>query len=229
MTHKIDTVLVVAAETEAEVVLTAHGLPTPASGEPTPLTGGLWLLQTGIGKANAAGTLGIALGRHQIGRVISLGIGGSLPDSGIGIGERVLASRSVFADEGIETPSGFLDCRSLGFPLYEGDRGDGLEPDGALVALIEGVVDRQAVVATVSTCSGRDDLALRVRRRTGAGVEAMEGAAVMLTCRRLGVPGAEIRVISNTTGDRDRQVWDIGRALRVLGETSRALSDVLAR
>lgn len=38
----------------------------------------------------------------------------------------------------------------------------------------------------------------------------MEGAAVLLAAHRLGIPAAEIRVISNTTGDRDRQVWDFG-------------------
>lgn len=229
MTHKIDTMLVVAAETEAKAVRGAHGLMDEAPDDLRMLWGGCWLLRTGIGKANAAGALGIALGTHRVGRVVSLGLGGALPDSGVEIGDRVLATRSVFADEGVETPEGFLDCRSIGFPLYEGDCGEGLVPDPALAELIGGLVDRRCVVATVSTCSGRDELAIRIRRRTGAGVEAMEGAAVLLTCLRAGVPSAEVRVVSNTTGDRGQQVWDIGRALALLGGTSRAISDVLGR
>jgi nucleoside phosphorylase len=69
-------------------------------------------------------------------------------------------------------------------------------------------------VATVSTCSGTDVLAARVCERTGAVAEAMEGAAVALVGARLGVAAGEVRVISNTTGERSRQVWDLPTALR---------------
>ena len=44
---------------------------------------------------------------------------------------------------------------------------------------------------------------------------------------RLGVPFLEMRVISNTTGDRERQAWAIGGALRKLaglaGDIRRAI------
>lgn len=228
MSTEIDTMLVVAADSEARAVLSAFGFPDEDPEELTRLDGGVWLLRTGIGKANAAGAVGVTLATNPALQVISLGLGGSLPDSGLSIGDRVLASRSVFADEGVDTPNGFLDCRSMGFPLYQDDHGKGVEGDPELINRIRGVVDHESVVATVSTCSGRDELATRIRRRTGAGVECMEGAAVLLTCHRMGVPAAEIRVISNTTGDREKQVWDIGLSLRVLGETARALSDVLS-
>jgi futalosine hydrolase len=227
MSTEIDTMLVVAADSEAKAVLAAFGFPDEDPEELTRLEGGLWLLRTGIGKANAAGAVGIALAMHPAERVISLGLGGALPDSGLAIGDRVLATRSVFADEGVDTPEGFLDCRSMGFPLYVEDRGLGIEGDPDLRNLIRGCTDREAVVATVSTCSGRDELATRIRRRTGAGVECMEGAAVLLTCHRMGVSGSEIRVISNTTGDREKQEWDIRRSLGVLGATARAISDVM--
>jgi futalosine hydrolase len=46
----------------------------------------------------------------------------------------------------------------------------------------------------------------------------MEGAAVALAARRAGVRYGEVRVISNTTGDRDRQRWAIGAALAVLSD-----------
>ena len=228
MSIEIDTMFVVAADSEAKAVLAAFGFPDEAPDELTRLDGGAWLLVTGVGKANAAGAVGMALAQNPTDRVISLGLGGALPDSGLSIGDRVLASRSVFADEGVDTPNGFLDCRSMGFPLYEGDRGLGLEGDPELTRLIKGCVDRESVIATVSTCSGRDELATRIRRRTGAGVECMEGAAVLMTCHRMGVSAAEIRVISNTTGDREKQVWDIGRSLGVLGGVARAVADVLA-
>ena len=77
--------------------------------------------------------------------------------------------------------------------------------------------DATGPVATVSTCSGTDSLAAAVQTRTGAVVEAMEGAAVALVARRLDIPCGELRVVSNTTGDRPNQQWDIRGALDRLG------------
>ena len=45
---------------------------------------------------------------------------------------------------------------------------------------------------------------------------AFEGAGLLHAARRLGVPAIELRVISNTTGDRDRQQWDLPAALEAL-------------
>ena len=53
----------------------------------------------------------------------------------------------------------------------------------------------------------------------------MEGAAVVHAARRLDVPAIEVRAISNTTGDRDRQQWDIAAALTALGDQ---LPDIVA-
>ena len=80
------------------------------------------------------------------------------------------------------------------------------------------MLPRVGPMATVSTCSGTDSLAAQVRNRTGALAEAMEGASVGLVAHRLGVPFGEVRIVSNTTGDRDRQRWDIKLALSKLSE-----------
>jgi nucleoside phosphorylase len=56
-------------------------------------------------------------------------------------------------------------------------------------------------------------LAHEIRVRTGALAEAMEGAAVGMVAARLGVAFAEVRVISNNTGDRGGQAWDLPGAL----------------
>ena len=44
----------------------------------------------------------------------------------------------------------------------------------------------------------------------------MESAAVALAAARLGTPFAALRVISNRTGERSRQGWDMARAFSVL-------------
>ena len=82
-------------------------------------------------------------------------------------------------------------------------------------------------IATVATCSGTDEAAAEVARRTGAVAEAMEGAAVVHAARRLGVPAIELRAVSNTTGRRDRQVWDLPTAMTALGEGVAAALEAL--
>jgi nucleoside phosphorylase len=96
--------------------------------------------------------------------------------------------------------------------------GDGEGPDGGGRV----VVGR---IATVSTCAGTDARAATVARRTGAVAEAMEGAAVAQVASRLGVTFAEVRVISNTTGDRANQRWDMRGALGGLSRVAGVLVD----
>lgn len=103
----------------------------------------------------------------------------------------------------------------MGFPIG-GFAGSAVPVDEGVLGAIRPLADAAGPVATVSTCSGLDSLAGQVRARTGALAEAMEGAAVGQVAHRLGIPFGELRVVSNTTGDRPRQVWDLKGALERL-------------
>jgi len=103
---------------------------------------------------------------------------------------------------------------SLGFKLGDFD-GNSVPVDESMLERLSGDFGI-GPIATVATCSGTDAAAAEVARRTGALAEAMEGAAVVHAARRLHVPAIELRSISNTTGDRARQQWDLALALRSL-------------
>ncbi len=175
------------------------------------------MLVTGVGKANASGAVARVLDPARHSGVLCVGICGSLP-GGPGIGAVVLATRSVFADEGIQTPEGYQDCREMGFALSPGVC-DAFAPTAGWRTILAPLSDAEGVIATVSTCSGTDELAARVVSRTGAVAEAMEGAAVGLAAARIDprLPFAELRVVSNTTGDRAGQRWELAGALATLG------------
>lgn len=173
---------------------------------------------SGIGRANAAGATAQALSLRRYAAVLNIGVAGALPDTGLSIGDVVLATESVFAEEGIDLPEGPADMNALGFPLAaeswcEGNR---IRPDGLLLQLLGRSIGQgieRGVVATVARCSGTDRAAHAVARQTGARAEAMEGAAVLLAAHRMGVHRcAELRVISNTCGERLRQQWDLSAA-----------------
>ena len=212
------TLLVVAAPGEAEAVLAGLGWAgeIPSEWTRTPVNERFDLVVTGVGKANAAGALATTLDPRRHGAVINIGVAGSLPgDSPPRIGGLVLATASVFADDGLATPDGFVTQAALGFPPADLPAME-FPGDVALLRALGAAGGASARIATVSTCSGTDALAAEIARRTGAVAEAMEGAAAALVARRFGVPFAEVRAISNTTGDRPSQRWDLHAALDTL-------------
>ncbi len=194
---------------------------------------GVAVTVSGVGRVNAAIATTVALVSRSKDApppiVISAGIAGSLPTidgaRGPDIGTVVIGSASHAAEEGILTPEGFRTMGDIGFPIAR------FAPDNRIESapealqrltciLPEGVVGD---IATVATCSGTDALAREIVRRTSAVAEAMEGAGVLHAARLLGAPAAELRVVSNTTGDRDRQVWRLDDAFARLAEVARRL------
>lgn len=169
------------------------------------------LVVTGVGKSNAAGAVARTLDPARHAGVVSIGICGSLPEWDIGLGEVIAATACIFADEGVRTREGFSDCASMGFPPGEFE-GMAAPVTEAWVRFMAERGAHTGGIATVSTCSGTDDLAREVAARTGARAEAMEGAAVALAAHRLGTACGEVRAVSNTTGDRAGQQWDLPAA-----------------
>jgi futalosine hydrolase len=206
--------LAVAAPAEARAVARGAGAGDIAlrEWELIELAPGVEMVVTGVGKACAAGGVARVLDVTRHGAAVSVGVAGGYPPRELGA--VVVATACVLADEGVVSAQGFQDIAALGF---------GPTSEGVSIPVPAALADALAVpgavrgpVATVSTCSGTDALAEELQRRTGAVAEAMEGAAVAVAGSRLGVPVGEVRVVSNTTGDRARQVWKLAEALEGL-------------
>ncbi len=222
--------LVVAAPAEARAVCDRFHAERPPVTIPTAwqevvLDPRRSLLLTGVGKANAAGAVARVFNHARHAGVINLGVAGALPGSGLALCDAVLAGASVYADEGSENPDGYVDIARMGFAPNVGVAGASpsveIHGSSSLAELLKPLCARTGTIATVSTCSGTDGRAAEVVHRTRAIAEAMEGAAVGFTIARLtGGAGrfAEVRVISNTTGTREGQVWNLREALGRLGE-----------
>lgn len=220
--------LAVAAPSEIRAAFGALG--SAQSTEPPPWTlihvrEGVDLVHTGVGKANAAGAVARTLDPSRHAAVLSIGIGGALPcgPSTRAIRDVVIATACAYADEGVQTPAGFTDIGSRGFPPTPDFIGGAIATtpwmrDAMLPLSGPGWSATTGIIATVSTCSGTDALAQDVARRIGAAVEAMEGAAVAQAASRLGIACGEVRIVSNTTGDHQKQVWDLRGAFDRLAE-----------
>jgi len=188
---------------------------SPAPGAVIRLDDRFDLVLGGVGKASAAAATSRALTLQTYRSVISVGIAGALPSNRpLGLGTSITATRSVFSDEGIGATEGFIPMSDLGFaPFAQGEMG--IDHDPELTRLLSSLTDSQGIIATVSWCSGDDGCAGGVVARTGALAEAMEGAAVAVAAQMIdpSIRTGELRVISNSTGHRTEQVWDLDGAL----------------
>ena len=171
------------------------------------LPAGTLVVHTGVGPVNAAHAVALAILTRKPDAIIICGIGGAYPHSGLRIGDVACAGLECYGDLGAESPSGFVDMKSLGFavvnaatPLYN-DLPMQIFP-----------VARRVKFVTVSTCTGTETSARAIEARTGGAVENMEGAAIAHVAHLHGVPVGEVRGISNIVTNRDTSTWKLREA-----------------
>lgn len=177
--------------------------------------GWVWL-ESGIGKVNTALTLAAYAQRHKVKRALLFGIAGSYADSGLQIGDAALAEREIQADLGVREGG----MKGMGFPTltlgetrlhnrFPLDQTFTAELSNSLSLPVKSFLTRDLVSENPSE-------AKELARRWEASVENMEGAAFAQTCLWLGIPGAELRSVSNPAGVRDKAQWRVKLAVEAL-------------
>jgi futalosine hydrolase len=176
----------------------------------------------GVGKVNSAATAAVMIERFEPQLVINTGCAGAYLGSGLAIGDLVVASEEVLADEGVIVAEGWQDLRymKLASVVHGGMSGYNVLPLSSVtsektmrLADYFGVYIMRGRCATVSTCSGTSQRGEELAQHWNAVSESMEGAAVVQVCLRCGVDCLEIRGISNMVEERDLKKWDIPRAV----------------
>lgn len=168
---------------------------------------GVTLIRTGVGSVNAAHAVTAAVIRDRPSRILICGVGGAYPSSGLQVGDVACAEIEIYGDLGAQSPSGFLDMKTLGFPVVEA-----ATPLFNELPMQVFPVSRRVRFVTVSTCTGTDESARAIEARTGGAVENMEGAAVAHVAHLYGVPVGEVRGISNIVTNRDTKSWRLQEA-----------------
>lgn len=209
-----------ATEMEMQACLDPLGL---AFGSLAPAAGRSWvrrhgrhlLAVTGAGIPLTLARLMPLAGAERPERIVSLGIAGAYPGSGLAIGQAVIGTSEVFGDLGVETPGGdgFLPVSAFPWGDAAYARPFPLAVDGW--AFADPIPS--AAGCTVNACAGTAATGAARRARTGAGFESMEGAAAALAAAELGIPAAELRAISNIAAERDMRPENIALALKTLG------------
>lgn len=221
---------------------------------------------TGYDKTNAAHALTSLLERAEAGRlpgqadsgweakpslVLQFGIAGAFPQSGIRVGDVVVATEEVYGDTGASAPGGWLSTESFHIPLVTVAGRPGWNRfilDQALAAQAVRMLTQERLSVsggcdsgfevkagrciTMSCVTGTQQEADELWRRWKPLAESMEGAAAAHVCSLYQVPFLEVRAISNLVGDRERESWDVGgaaaRAARAAACLVARLEEVLA-
>lgn len=203
--------VVTAVEAEAQAVRAGAGEVTVAA--------------VGVGAAAAAAGTARLLALAEAGgspyrAVVVAGIGGGFAGRAP-VGTTVLATRSIAADLGADSPEGFIPLDDLGF-------GTAIAPaDPTLLARLQAALPDAITgdILTVNTVTGTAETTETLIRRFPAAVaEAMEGYGAARAATDAGLPFAELRTISNAIGPRDRSAWRIPDALAALTKAAHALT-----
>ncbi len=178
------------------------------------------LLNTGIGKINAAHSATIAIENFPVNKVINFGIGGAYPESGLSNGDVAIASKEILGDEGVISSKGWEGLEKIGIPLVQAGRKKYFNefPLNLSRPFVSAIHElplpnnnkvRSGAFVTVSAASGSTRRAKELEKRFSAICENMEGAAIAQTCMIYNMEIFEIRGISNTAGIRDKRRWDM--------------------
>jgi futalosine hydrolase len=153
--------------------------------------------------------------------LLNIGIAGAYPDTGIRIGDIVIADSDCYGDVGMEIPG--EDGLSRFQPISETAFGKSFYAEPLPATIPESIAMRIGAQegftvhcgrgSTVNTCTGTDAVGRRRRQQTGAAFETMEGAAVLQAGQMLGIPVCQIRAISNIAAHRDMRPENIRLAL----------------
>jgi len=182
--------------------------------------GWVWL-ECGIGKVNTAMTLSAYAQRHKVEKVLLFGIAGAYADSGLQIGDAVLAEKEIQADLGLKNGG----MKAMGFPTLtiEAIHASPLQFHNRFPLDKVFTCDLQAKTGlrvanflTRDLVSENPSEARQLALKWEADVENMEGAAFAQACLWLSLKGAELRSVSNIAGIRDKSQWRIKQAVEAL-------------
>lgn len=169
------------------------------------------ILITGVGIPSTIYQLTNKLITEKYNVVIQVGIGGKFSKK-YKLGDVVAIRSDAFTDIGVQENNDFRSIFKLGFadengfPFINGELINNTD--------IFNKLDIKKVKAvTVNTIHDKKKKTKLLKKRFRAEVESMEGAAFHFVCLQQHVPFIQLRAISNSVGERDKNKWDKKNAI----------------
>lgn len=167
------------------------------------------VLITGVGMVATAYHLGKKISEQNYDLILNVGIAGTF-DRNIPLGTLVNVTEDTLAELGAEDGEKWLSIEELGF---------GTSTYSSVSPLKHNHISALRVCRgiTVNTVHGHTPSIQQILTRyPGVQIESMEGAAVFYAASQAKTPALQIRAISNYVELRNRETWDIPRAIQNL-------------
>ncbi len=168
---------------------------------------------TGIGSMLTALALSRTNKISEADMIVNAGVAGSF-NKALNIGTVVEVVEDRFADLGVEEVDGqFTDVFEMDlmnkdqFPFENG------------ILKNEGMTNHQRVSGiTVNKVHGTQESIAKITKKYSPEIETMEGAAFFYTAKIMDIKALQLRAISNFVEPRNKENWDLEKAIKYLNE-----------
>ncbi len=172
-----------------------------------------WIV-TGVGMINTTYQLAKHFETHEYDLAINIGIAGAF-DRDLNLGEVVRIKSDLFSEIGAEDDDNFLSLVQLGFQEpneFPYKWGELTPKETTIENQLQRIKKVRAI--TVNKAHGKLSSILATQKHFNPQIESMEGAAFYFCCMNEKIPCIQIRSISNYVEKRNRDAWEIQKAIK---------------
>ena len=178
----------------------------------------LHFLITGMGMMNTAAHVALYSQKYSRDLYIDAGICGAF-NRQLKIGDVVQITSETYGDFGVENDEDFQDFFDLGFIDKKEDAFQYGLCEPIYTELHKDIPLSKATSITVNKVHGNEKTIQIITQKYNADTENMEGLAFYYVMKFIQKPSIEIRSVSNYVERRNKDNWDIKKAVDNLNET----------
>lgn len=173
--------------------------------------------QSGVGMLASAVSLTRLVSEEKPDLIIQAGIAGCF-DSNIPLGKVVVVKEEILGDVGVEEDGKWKDLFDLKLEKSNYHPFEKRKLPNPWLSTYNLLKLPELTGITVNQISTQPSKIEQLKKKYGAVVESMEGAALHFICREANIPFIQIRAISNYVGERNKAHWKMKEAIEALNE-----------
>ncbi|MBW0162589.1 MAG: futalosine hydrolase [Sediminibacterium sp. Gen4] len=173
--------------------------------------------QSGVGMLASAVSLTRLVSEEKPDLIIQAGIAGCF-DPDISLGKVVVVKEEILGDVGVEEEGKWKDIFDLKLEKSNYHPFEKRKLPNPWLSTYNLLKLPELTGITVNQISTQPTRIEQLKKKYGAVVESMEGAALHFICREANIPFIQIRAISNYVGERNKAHWKMKEAIEALNE-----------
>lgn len=173
--------------------------------------------QSGVGILASAVSLTRLASEEKPDLIIQAGIAGCF-DPNIPLGKVVVVKEEILGDIGVEEEGKWKDLFDLKLEKSNYHPFEKRKLPNPWLNTYNLLKLPELTAITVNQISTQQTRIEQLKKKYGAVLESMEGAALHFICREANIPFIQIRAISNYVGERNKANWKMKESIEALNE-----------